>query len=106
MTGKCTGGVNLLDIAGGSREQQREAVRHNWCEIWHDPGPRRQFRHRMGVWAYIIRTNSGAGWMPTDVIVDDKYEPIERIQFIKVVGYVFIDFPEFFNRHFYFSMVY
>ena len=37
MTGKCTGGVNLLDVAGGKREQQEEAVRYNWCEIWHDP---------------------------------------------------------------------
>ncbi len=37
MTGKCTGGVNLLDIAGGDRKQQEDAVRYNWCEIWHDP---------------------------------------------------------------------
>jgi hypothetical protein len=37
MTGKCTGGVNLLDIAGQPTEMQRAAVRHNWCQVWHDP---------------------------------------------------------------------
>lgn len=38
MTGRCTGGINLLDIARQPRWKQREVVRHLWCEIWHDPG--------------------------------------------------------------------
>jgi len=37
MTGRCTGGVNVLDIAGQPKWQQRQAVRTKWCEIWHDP---------------------------------------------------------------------
>lgn len=37
MTGRCTGGVNLLDISGQPRAKQRQAVRYNWCEVWHDP---------------------------------------------------------------------
>lgn len=37
MTGRCTGGVNLFDIAHRSEAQQRQAVRYRWCETWHDP---------------------------------------------------------------------
>lgn len=37
MTGRCTGGVNLLDIANQSEWKQIEAVRYRWCEVWHDP---------------------------------------------------------------------
>ncbi|RVD30241.1 SH3 domain-containing protein [Mesorhizobium sp. M4B.F.Ca.ET.017.02.2.1] len=37
MTGRCTGGINLLDIAGQPHWEQRQAVRYRWCEIWHDP---------------------------------------------------------------------
>ncbi|RVC64138.1 MAG: SH3 domain-containing protein [Mesorhizobium sp.] len=37
MTGRCTGGINLLDIAGQPHWKQRQAVRYRWCEIWHDP---------------------------------------------------------------------
>jgi hypothetical protein len=37
MTGRCTGGVNLFDIAGQTRPKQRQAVRYVWCEVWHDP---------------------------------------------------------------------
>ena len=37
MTGKCTGNVNLLDIARQPAEKQRAAVRRNWCQVWHDP---------------------------------------------------------------------
>lgn len=37
MTGRCTGGVNLLEIAGQAPQQQRQAVRYRWCEVWHDP---------------------------------------------------------------------
>ncbi len=37
MTGKCTGGVDLLDIAGQPKAKQIKAVRGRWCQIWHDP---------------------------------------------------------------------
>lgn len=37
MTGKCTGGLNLLDIANQPASQQVEKVRYRWCEVWHDP---------------------------------------------------------------------
>ena len=37
MTGKCTGGVNLLDIAGLPDKKQRQLVRYEWCQVWHDP---------------------------------------------------------------------
>ncbi|RTM09019.1 MAG: SH3 domain-containing protein [Hyphomicrobiales bacterium] len=37
MTGRCTGGVNLLDIARQPQWKQRQAIRYRWCEIWHDP---------------------------------------------------------------------
>lgn len=37
MTGRCTGGVDLLAIAGQPEWKQRQAVRYRWCEIWHDP---------------------------------------------------------------------
>lgn len=37
MTGRCTGGLNVLDIQGQPRWKQRQAVRYRWCEVWHDP---------------------------------------------------------------------
>lgn len=37
MTGRCTDGVELDDIAGLAYWQQRRAVRYRWCEVWHDP---------------------------------------------------------------------
>lgn len=37
MTGKCTGGVDLFDIANLSRNAQRAKVRSKWCQVWHDP---------------------------------------------------------------------
>lgn len=37
MTGRCTGGVNLFDIAHRSHAAQRQAVRYRWCEVWHEP---------------------------------------------------------------------
>lgn len=37
MTGRCTDGVNLLDIAGKPDWKQAEVIRYKWCEIWHDP---------------------------------------------------------------------
>ncbi len=39
MTGKCTGGVNLLDIANMSDAKQKQLVRYRWCQVWHDPAP-------------------------------------------------------------------
>lgn len=43
MTGRCTGGVDLFDIAGMPAAAQRNAVRYRWCEVWHDPGSQGQF---------------------------------------------------------------
>lgn len=37
MTGRCTGGVDLLDIAGQPAWQQKQLIRYRWCEVWHDP---------------------------------------------------------------------
>ena len=37
MTGRCTGGVNLHDISHLSRVKQRNLVRYQWCQVWHDP---------------------------------------------------------------------
>lgn len=37
MTGKCTGGVNLLDLGGQSTAKQEKLVRYQWCQVWHDP---------------------------------------------------------------------
>lgn len=37
MTGKCTGGVNLLDISGQPEWKQKQLVRYRWCQVWHDP---------------------------------------------------------------------
>ena len=43
MTGKCTGGVDLLDISGQSAAKQKQLVRYQWCEVWHDPAKDGQF---------------------------------------------------------------
>lgn len=43
MTGKCTGGVNLLDISTQAEWKQKQAVRYRWCEIWHDPAQNGNF---------------------------------------------------------------
>lgn len=37
MTGKCTGSINLKEIAGLSRAKQERLVRYSWCQVWHDP---------------------------------------------------------------------
>ncbi|TIO06438.1 SH3 domain-containing protein [Mesorhizobium sp.] len=37
MTGKCTGGTNLLDIANQPAWKQKQKIRYRWCEVWHDP---------------------------------------------------------------------
>ncbi|MGX9179616.1 SH3 domain-containing protein [Mesorhizobium sp. BHbdii] len=38
MTGKCTGGINLLDLAKQPVWKQEQKIRYRWCEVWHDPG--------------------------------------------------------------------
>jgi len=43
MTGKCTDGVNLLDISGKPAWKQQQLVRYSWCEIWHDPAQNGNF---------------------------------------------------------------
>ena len=43
MTGKCTDGLNLLDIANKPAWKQAQLVRYRWCEIWHDPAQNGQF---------------------------------------------------------------
>jgi len=37
MTGRCTGGLDLGNIAHWPTTKQRHAVRYKWCENWHDP---------------------------------------------------------------------
>lgn len=37
MTGKCTGGINLLDIAKQPAWKQEQKIRYRWREVWHDP---------------------------------------------------------------------
>ena len=37
MTGRCTGGLDLFDIAHLSKWRQGQEVRYRWCEVWHDP---------------------------------------------------------------------
>ena len=37
MTGRCTGGVDLLELGRLSETEQMSVVRYRWCEIWHDP---------------------------------------------------------------------
>lgn len=56
MTGRCTGGVDLGDIAGLPQAQQRELVRYRWCEAWLDPSGSGTFRQG---WVYgrYIRPN-------------------------------------------------
>jgi hypothetical protein len=43
MTGRCTDGVNLLDIANKPDWKQAQLVRYRWCEVWHDPAQNGQF---------------------------------------------------------------
>jgi len=37
MTGRCTDGIDLHDIASQPHWKQRQAIRYCWCEVWHDP---------------------------------------------------------------------
>lgn len=43
MTGKCTNGVDLFDIAGKPAWKQAQIVRYQWCQIWHDPAQNGNF---------------------------------------------------------------
>ncbi|CDX18799.1 conserved exported hypothetical protein [Mesorhizobium sp. ORS 3324] len=43
MTGRCTGGIDLLDIAGQPHWKQRQSIRYRWCEVWHDPAQNGHF---------------------------------------------------------------
>lgn len=49
MTGRCTGGTNLLDIANQPAWKQEQSVRYHWCEVWHDPAQNGNF---VTGWAY------------------------------------------------------
>lgn len=37
MTGRCTGGVDLFEIERWPVWRQKQAIRYQWCEVWHDP---------------------------------------------------------------------
>lgn len=43
MTGRCTGGLNLLDIGMQPEWKQAQQVRYRWCEVWHDPAQNGDF---------------------------------------------------------------
>ena len=43
MTGKCTGGVDLLDISTQPEWKQEQLVRFQWCQVWHDPAQNGNF---------------------------------------------------------------
>ena len=49
MTGKCTGGVDLLEISSQPAWKQEQAVRYRWCQIWHDPAQNGNF---VAGWVY------------------------------------------------------
>lgn len=49
MTGRCTGGLGLDDIAHLPAPKQAAQVRYRWCEVWHDPA--RNGAHVTG-WVY------------------------------------------------------
>ncbi|WP_348625469.1 SH3 domain-containing protein [Mesorhizobium sp. LSJC269B00] len=49
MTGKCTSGLNLLEIAGQPHWKQKQAIRYQWCQVWHDPAQNGAF---VSGWVY------------------------------------------------------
>lgn len=53
MTGRCTDGVEMDDIAGLPGWQQRQIVRSVWCELWFDPYATGDFRNGWVYGAYI-----------------------------------------------------
>jgi hypothetical protein len=58
MTGRCTGGVNLLDIQNLPDWKQRRIVHSRWCEVWHDPA--RDGKYVTG-WVYCVLMDPVAG---------------------------------------------
>ena len=53
MTGRCTGGVEMDDIAGLPGWQQRQLVQGVWCEVWIDPYATGDFRNGWVYGSYI-----------------------------------------------------
>jgi hypothetical protein len=49
LTGKCTNGLNINQIAGLPAGQQAAQVRYRWCEVWVDPLGNGNFRT---AWVY------------------------------------------------------
>ncbi|RVA59473.1 SH3 domain-containing protein, partial [Mesorhizobium sp. M7A.F.Ca.CA.001.08.1.1] len=54
MTGRCTGGINLLDIANQPAWKQAQKIRYRWCEVWHDPVQNGNFVTGWAYGKYII----------------------------------------------------
>ncbi|TGU92047.1 SH3 domain-containing protein [Mesorhizobium sp. M00.F.Ca.ET.151.01.1.1] len=54
MTGRCTGGMDLLDIAGQEAWKQQQTVRYRWCEVWHDPARNGVFVTGWAYGGYIV----------------------------------------------------
>lgn len=54
MTGRCAGGMDLLDIAGQAARKQQQAVRYRWCEVWHDPAKNGVFVTGWAYGGYIV----------------------------------------------------
>ena len=50
LTGRCKYGVILEEVAGHLPAEQLAAVRHTWCEVWHDPA--KSGEHVRG-WVYM-----------------------------------------------------
>ncbi len=49
LTGVCTNGLNLEQISGLPAWQQRQHVRHVWCQAWIDPQGTGEYRT---AWVY------------------------------------------------------
>lgn len=43
MTGRCTQGIDILDVEHLPRWKREKLVRYRWCEIWHDPAQNGNF---------------------------------------------------------------
>jgi hypothetical protein len=54
MTGRCTGGVNLMEIQGLPSDQQRQLVRYKWCETWLDADGDGEFTNGWVYGRYIV----------------------------------------------------
>ncbi|RUX03774.1 MAG: SH3 domain-containing protein [Mesorhizobium sp.] len=54
MTGRCTGGMDLLDIAGQAAWKEQQTVRYRWCEVWHDPARNGVFVTGWAYGGYIV----------------------------------------------------